>query len=307
LPLLLMKTLHDKAYLPKDLVEQFQTYLDQNLRGSPDHIEKLKAMWNTAKKVIITLQLSPQDYFQNKNRFYTYFQNKHWSPDYSKKLLRLINLYGEFVSDLQGRFFKRIPNPKGYNKEALMDSYTEAESYKGPSEPLTPEILRDLKEQISEAQYNWLFVTVWLGLRPSEVDLICKDSRKWRLEESDEVDVLWVYQPKLKSKERKLRWKPIPLLYDEQREAVNLFQHKVLARPLVKTVKKHTGQHITLYGGRKGFTDLMLARGQSIEAVSQWLGHTSLEMTWKHYKDRRRVIYSHVGSDRSKQQVKNPN
>ena len=62
-------------------------------------------------------------------------------------------------------------------------------------------------------------------------------------------------------------------------------------RPHPKTVRKHLEANITLYGGRKGFTDLMLARGQKLEDISLWLGHRNITTTWKHYKDKEQINF----------------
>jgi hypothetical protein len=59
-------------------------------------------------------------------------------------------------------------------------------------------------------------------------------------------------------------------------------------RPLTKTMRKHFGHGVTLYAGRKGFSDLMLSKNQSFENISVWMGHSSLQRTWKSYKQRRK-------------------
>lgn len=58
-------------------------------------------------------------------------------------------------------------------------------------------------------------------------------------------------------------------------------------RPCGKTIKKYFGSDTRAYGGRKGFVDLMLRQGQSIENISQRLGHRTIDLTWAHYKDMR--------------------
>ena len=63
------------------------------------------------------------------------------------------------------------------------------------------------------------------------------------------------------------------------------------SRPLNKTVQKCISEAVTLYGGRKGFTDLMLERRQSLEDVSTWLGHATIERTWRSYKGKQVVRF----------------
>jgi hypothetical protein len=43
-----------------------------------------------------------------------------------------------------------------------------------------------------------------------------------------------------------------------------------------------------LYGGRKGFVDLMLSKEQTFENISVWMGHSTLDRTWRSYKQRRK-------------------
>lgn len=63
---------------------------------------------------------------------------------------------------------------------------------------------------------------------------------------------------------------------------VNIFK-------LVKTVRRYFGEGIDLYGGRKGFNDLMLSKGQALENISAWMGHSTLERTLRSYNQRRYI------------------
>jgi integrase len=281
------------AFIPEETNVQFLVWLDQNTSGKAGYKEKMRIHWSSAKKAIISLGLRPEDYATNARRFYIYFTAQEYSFSYTQKLLRTINLYGIFVSRLIGKYFEEIPGPHGHDREMINDAYLDSDSYFGASEPLTPELLEAMKTSISEPQYRWLWCSIWFGLRPSELDAILEDRQRklWRIEEG-EVDVLWVYQPKLTSLPRPKRWKPIPILFDEQRVAVDFLFGGDCDKPLTKTIQKYTGQHCTLYAGRKGFTDLMLEKGQRLEDVAQWLGHTNIQMTWSHYKDKRRVGFT---------------
>jgi len=59
-------------------------------------------------------------------------------------------------------------------------------------------------------------------------------------------------------------------------------------RPLMKTIRSHFGDDIDLYGGRKGFSDLMLSKHQTLENISVWMGHSTLDRTWRSYKSRKK-------------------
>lgn len=287
--------LHHSAFVPEDLNQAFIKHLTDNVTGSPKHLERILMHWQTAKKMIISLQLLPENFAQNRKQFYRYLATQTYSYDYAKKLLRIVNMYGLYCARITGKFFEPIPKPGGHDREMINDAYLDSESYYGPSEPLNPSVLRDLKDHLKREQHAWLTASLWLGLRPSELDMIISDrtQKTWRIEEQD-PRVLWVFQPKLTSKPRHLRWKPIPILYPEQEEALNILQEGKATPPLTKTLKKYLGTHTTLYAGRKGFTDLMLEKGQDLVHISQWLGHSSIEMTYQRYKAKNVVGFTRV-------------
>ncbi len=156
---------------------------------------------------------------------------------------------------------------------------------------MTPEKLHRAKEKLNEAQYNWLYLSVWLGLRPNEIDQLIKDGHLKILRTQEGQSILWIYQTKLASIAPRYRWKLIPLIFSEQKKTVKIIKSGDFERPLVKTVKRYLGSRIMLYGGRKGFTDLMLSRGQNFVDISQWMGHSTIQRTWGSYKSRRIVHY----------------
>ena len=129
---------------------------------------------------------------------------------------------------------------------------------------------------------------MWFGLRPTEVDSLHK-KESWRIEVLPTGrKVLWVYQTKIIGVPPEDRWKPIPLLFDEQHFALRIIEADNFKRPLTQTMRRYFGPGITLYAGRKGFSDLMLSKNQSFENISVWMGHASFQRTWKSYKQRRK-------------------
>lgn len=171
----------------------------------------------------------------------------------------------------------------------LLAAYYEKErKTRQPSRPLTPESLASVKGELNESNHNWLTLSVWLGLRPQEVDNL-KSGERWTTEKlADGKELLWVFQPKIVALPIEDRWKPIPILFEEQAIAPDILRRGDFRRPIVKTMRKHFGEGVDLYAGRKGFTDLMLGKGHSLENISVWMGHSTLERTWKSYKNRRR-------------------
>ncbi len=192
---------------------------------------------------------------------------------YINKILSLTNLWGFFICRKIGKPFLPVPRPRGYERQRLLDVYCEKRGGRGlASIDLRPEILEKAKHQIKPAQFNWLFLTVWLGLRPQEVDNL-KNNVFWKIENPVKgKTILWIYQTKIVSLPPKNRWKGIPLIYDQQRRALRILKTREFERPSIKTIKRLFGPNISRYGGRKGFTDLMLEKGHSLEAISQWMG-----------------------------------
>lgn len=99
--------------------------------------------------------------------------------------------------------------------------------------------------------------------------------------------IIWIFQTKIIALPLEDRWKPIPLLFEEQEFALQIIKSKSFKRPLIKTMRKYFGKGIDLYGGRKGFVDLMLSKGQSLENISIWMGHSTLDRTWRSYKNKK--------------------
>ena len=88
-----------------------------------------------------------------------------------------------------------------------------------------------------------------------------------------------MFQTKIISLPTEDRWKPIPILYEEQKFALSIIKAQTIQRPLVKTLHHYFGKGIDLYDGRKGFVDLMLSKGHVLENISVWMGHSTLDRT----------------------------
>lgn len=252
--------------------------------------KKLISHWHTIQKVITELQLEPHEFADEGNRILKLFRSRRYSPDYIQKLIRVLNLFGSFVCKGQGRHYEPIQKPRGHVRESLADAYQSKEgSRAGGSKPLTPKLLTDKKSEFTvPGQYEWVFVSFWFGLRPIEVT-----SKDWKVEvEPDGTQILWVYQSKLTSVPKDRRWKLIPILYEEQKQALAFLQLGSVKRPLCKTIVSIFGKGFGLYAGRKGFADEMeKVRKHSIVHVSTWLGHATLDRTMKNYRNRLKANY----------------
>jgi hypothetical protein len=275
-------------FLPEALEQKF---LKNEIDERPKHLQKkYRILWRRARRIIKAVGLDYLDWKRKARVIYQHLAEQHLSPDYCKKMLAMLNLWGEFVAHETGKVYAPIPTPKGHDKEQITDAYFDHLENSKESVPLTPEDLNTLKPELPEPQWNWLYVSVWLGLRPKEIDSLSKRDLAWRVEEHEGTKVFVVYQSKLTAVPREQRWKYIPVLFPEQEIALQSVKRGSLSRPLPKTLKRYLKKRVHLYGGRKGFQDLMMARGRTFVEVQAWLGHSSIERTWRSYRNKTKVF-----------------
>jgi tyrosyl-tRNA synthetase len=123
-----------------------------------------------------------------------------------------------------------------------------------------------------------------------EVDNLKLGDRAWYLAQQEGHTVFACYQWKLVSVPREKRWKFIPVLFAEQERAIEIIRSGNFKRPLPKFIKKHLAKNANTYGGRKGFESLMRSKGRTFTEAQAWLGHASIETTWKSYRDQKKVF-----------------
>lgn len=289
----------DEVLFPQEFVTEFDALLETESFGQEAHIKRLKSHFNFIQAMMIKLKLYPRAYGESAPRIYKHLIDQKLSIDYSKKIISMINRWAEFICRKEGSFFSPIKIPKG-KVRASIQTAQKTKSGKNTelgvrteSKPLTPEILKSFQDRFTNpAHFNWLKISLWFGLRPSEVDSL--HGNKWGVEIDPDTGckILRVYQSKLTGLSEEKRFKQIPVLFKEQYECLTIIESKEFKRPHPKTVRKNLKDEITLYGGRKGFTDLMLEKNQKVEDISIWLGHSSIETTWKHYKDKKSIHFT---------------
>ena len=291
------KALHLKfiASIPEVYKTEFEVKFTHGRFQTPGWKKRFSTSWNAAQRMLLEVCLDPIDWHENYHLFYDYFYKKKFSFSYIKKILLVTNLWGQFLARRLGQAFIRIQIPRGTEKARLLEAYFEkCGSPSNQSDPSTPEQLENAKSKLKREQYNWLYLSIWLGLRPQEVDQLKLDHLVRLQRDIHGKLILWVYQTKLVSVSPRYRWKLIPIIFKEQEIALKIIQKKQFHRPLVKTVKRYFGINTTLYGGRKGFTDLMLSQKQDFIHISQWMGHSSIERTWRSYKCRTITHYTEL-------------
>lgn len=283
----------ERRLFPEQLVDEF---LEERLKpkfmfGGTDPEAKYKkalSRWRFCLNMMAAVDLKPEHWAREPRVFYSYFQKQKVTAGYAVKCLVILNMWGYFVAEKQGKPFLPVPAPRGYDRQALEDKADEKEGVAHESLPLTPELLTKIKSKLSTEHWNWLFVSLWFGLRPSEVG--AEYRRATRLTpDGRKVRVLEVYQSKLAGLNKERRWKAIPILYLEQEKALELLEQGQIKKPYAAVLRKALGDGFGLYAGRKGFTDLMMGKGHQLVTVSRWLGHQDINQTLLAYKNRERV------------------
>jgi integrase len=262
-------------------------------------LQRLTSHWKFTQRLIDHLEIEPKDYADESFQIYRYFIQQKISPAYSVKILRILNAWGQFFTKRHGGTgIEEVKMPRGKQRQDIVRAYQNKDGYKGEADPLTTSELDAKAKHLLDYNYNWLYLSVWLGLRPEEVDLL-KDKKTWRIERDADgtTPILWVFQSKLTGVEEAKAWKPIPLIHPNQVTCLEIIHVGNFKRPLNKTLRKvFPDQRITGYSGRKGFTDLMQDLGQALEEISIWMGHHSIETTWKHYKQKQVVRFKRIAA-----------
>lgn len=281
-----IEDLVDEAFLPAHYVSDFeQTKLDFTK-------PKLRSYWKRAKAIIADARAWPKDWDDNLLRIFKAFTDRQMSPNYVRQVLPLLNSWGHYLAKKENTQFRDLPRMRGKWYKDVAEAFYKKEYKTGnkKSAPLTPSALEKQRSNLLPQHYRWLALSVWFGLRPSEVDQLRKKSgpSTWWVDEFDGAPVLWVYQTKLKGVAPEDRVKNIPAFRAEQQEALRYIKQPI-QRPIRKTVVRWFGEAITLYGGRKGFESLMRSYDQDFEVVSQWLGHTTTTRTYTSYFNKKTV------------------
>ena len=232
--------------MPEEFVNEFEKRFMRNHDSEVDRgrrrTSRALLVWKAAQKMIVAIGIEPTDWFYSSYEIYDYFNSKKYSIRYIKTILKIANLWGYFISKKTGRAFLPISSPKGYERARLIDTYyNKTEKVRVASAPLAPEVLYLSKGKIRNEQFNWLYLSIWFGLRPQEVDNF-KNNELWRIEENSNPKILWVFQTKIISLPTEDRWKPIPILFEEQEFALRIIKAQTIQRPLVKTLHHYFGK-----------------------------------------------------------------
>lgn len=285
--------LFHEIYLPPTWLKEFDSHIDDLALGSDAWGKKLKIHWTTAKKLILSLEISPPDFKASHHKITSYMLKKRYSVGYIKRLRYILNQWGSFYSRKTKSYFEEIPALSSNQREKVIEAHEEKENVRKTSVPIDWDYLKTKQETFASAkltlQFNWLMVACWFGLRPIEVDhLKTPQGKYWRVETTrDGQKELYVFQTKLRGISKEQRWKVIPVYFPEQVKALEIIEAKAFKRPLVKSMVKHLDiEGVDTYSPRKGFTDFMRDKGFDIEDVAVFMGHRDINQTWSAYKQR---------------------
>jgi hypothetical protein len=280
--------------LPVEFVAEFEKRFlrvrDSDTTNGRKKRSRAHIIWRAAQKAIAAIHMEPSEWFYHTHEIYDHFHRQRYSVRYIHVILKFMNLWGFFICRKLALPFLGIPCPKGYERARLIEANYEKQdaTVRRPSLPLSPEDLSKVAAKLNQPNLNWLYLSIWLGLRPQEIDNL-HNKEMWRLEKNIAgKDILWVFQTKIVALPIEDRWKPIPIIFDEQKFAIRIIESNGFKRPITKTMRKYFGPGTTLYAGRKGFTDLMISKGQILENISVWMGHSTLDRTWRSYKQKRK-------------------
>ncbi len=190
-----------------------------------------------------------------------------------------MNLWGKFYAKNFRQYFEPIPKPSGESSVKIHEAFFTKRPQGLTSAPITWKELKRAKPHMKPMEWNWLFLTLWFGFRPTELQRL-----KFKVEVFQGVEVLAVYQNKLSRLPPDQRWKFIPILFKEQKRGVKYLERGLFTQPSIPTIKKYVNPLATRRAGRKGFVAHMWAVGRHPKSLTyRWLGHKSVRTTDNHY------------------------
>ena len=112
----------DETYFPEDYIEEFLEYLEEKTHGTEGRFKKVCSHFATAQRMVRETKLIPEQYSFRGSKIYKWFVNEHYSPDYCQSIIRVLNLWGVFVSRKEGRYFEKLDNPRGRARSSIASS-----------------------------------------------------------------------------------------------------------------------------------------------------------------------------------------
>lgn len=303
----------NRSLFPENLVSLFERKITEENFGSHKHLEKKFYIFATVQEIMNELELTPEIYAENARRIFKYFVDNQYSLNYCQKLISIMNEWGKFATARGSGYYKVIPQPKGNAREKINDASSNKNGVRKEAIPMTQDLLNQIigLNQLHPREINFLKATFYLGLRPEELMKSIQGGKHYsKVQHISGIEVVSIYQEKLKGVKEDKRTKHIPIKWDEQKEAVKIIedyttQIPTFKKPTYKALKKvaralncNSGNKaLGLYSGRKGFTNWCFEKGETdFVGVASWMGHLDTSTTYAIYLDRNKVLLGNSGN-----------
>jgi len=157
-------SLVEDAFLSSDLVLAFEKHLEAlGYNRDDNQKKKIFSRWATVQKLIKDLSIPVEKYARSSNstKIYKWFARNEYAPDTVKKLLHVLNMWGEFVSEEHNQTYAPVKLPRSQYKQEIREAYLDSKSFRSESDPLTPEILHQIqKDLVVPGNFEWLAISI---------------------------------------------------------------------------------------------------------------------------------------------------
>lgn len=296
----------NQTLFPPLLVKKFTERIDE-LTATPRYKVRMSGVFAVVQEMVSKhIKVMPSEYTDEIGKITNYFKKRQFSVSYSMDIIYMLNWWSKFYAKQTGTYFEKIEGLKPNARISIAQAHSfKTEGIRTTALPVDESVLKRMKTGINPANekevlwLNWVECAYRFGLRPSELDRIIGNVET---QKENGVEVLVVEQTKtvFDSADRE-KEKYIPVLCEEQAECLEKIMDGKLKRPspkwihkMAKDPKKKYKNHekYDCYSPRKGATDYWLVElKQTLENCALFLGHRSIETTWKHYKNKTKVFF----------------
>lgn len=296
-----------QTLFPPLLVKKFHEKIEE-LHATHRYKVRMSGVFAVVQEMVSKqVKVMPSQYTEEMGKITNYFKKRQFSVSYSMDIIYMLNWWGKFYAKQTGTYFEKIEGLKANERNAIAQAHSfKTEGIRTAALPIDePALVRmeaniDPKNEKEVLWFNWVESAHRFGLRPSELDSIIGNVET---DFEDGVEVLLVEQTKtVFDGPEHDKIKRIPVLCAEQAECLEKIKAGQMKRPQPKWINKMAkdpkkkykrDEKYDCYSPRKGATDYWLKElNQTLESCALFLGHRSIETTWKRYKNRRKAFFT---------------